>query len=91
MQFRRCLHCLPAVHITHHTSHYLSGFVSISVAAAVVEGTWQYENGANTAFWLSNPQWVTGEPNDSGGVEDYSHVWGTQYKLNDAPNNPKAM
>lgn len=25
------------------------------------------------------------------GVEDYGLVWGSQYKLNDAPNNAKAL
>lgn len=65
-------------------------------ALLLLQGTWLFENGASTSsYWAANPGWYPGEPNNSpttsGGIgEQYAHVYGNYYALNDAPDQPVA-
>lgn len=69
-----------------------NGWIGASDAAS--EGTWKWVTGpeAGTQFWQGTGSgssvggnynnWASGEPNDSGGNEDYAHFYGTSSDSN---------
>ena len=52
----------------------VSGTTWIGASDADVEGTWKWMTGPEAGTNLSWTNWNTGEPNNSGGNEDYAHI-----------------
>ncbi len=81
----------------------LGGNVWLGASDANVEGTWNWSVGTNTGgnFWITSAgtplqagyyaNWAAGEPNDSGGAEDYASMAATSGQWNDVlGTNPRS-
>jgi hypothetical protein len=52
----------------------VSGTAWIGASDAAVEGVWRWVTGPESGSSLSYSNWASGEPNNSGGNEDYCHM-----------------